>query len=598
MTSLLSRHRAIQWYALLMLISGDSISQPQAVDQCAAERQIFQISQGGRKYWIKQDGTALPEALRIEVIGRFRNGMATFSSGKKVGILDAEGRILVPAEYDKLDLIADRPVAVFAQGDRYGILEPRTGKILVPAQYASLDRDGMRTGDLTAFSVDGRTHGYLDSKIWKVVIPPRFDGAEAFNQYGFAVAMQGGKKGLIGRDGTWIVKPEYTEVRFLDNRRAVRVRTDAGYGIANLRGVLAVAPDFKDIDEASGIRFSGGKFAIYRMPWAEIEQARAPISLTKHVLVDALDLEPQRGQIVRGGKHGLISPDATGVLAPNYARPIGVRSGNGIRAFQIDGKWAIADDAYQLVTAAQYEEAEPFATGLMRVKIAERWGIINGDGKFVQWARFDAISRVEDGLASYWEKGSIGVLSADGTLLSSNEFDAVLPASEGMMAVLKNGKWGYIGANRRRIATTFAWAEPFSEGMAAVNSGGRWGYVGLDGGMKVPPSFVEVTKFEDGLARVRDQSGLLGIINKQGQFVLAAGYREIRHFGADRAAFQRVDWNWGFIDRSFRSVGAVFDGEPRQLSARRRSGDGYLEGPMAGSIRRYTCSGLPVSIPE
>jgi hypothetical protein len=104
------------------------------------------------------------------------------------------------------------------------------------------------------------------------------------------------------------------------------------------------------------------------------------------------------------------------------------------------------------------------------------------------------------------------------------------------------------------IATTTLWAQdkqatpvrlfPFHEG----GKEGRWGFIDANGKVVIEPRFRRAYDFEDGLAWVQTDKGVV-YINAEGKAVFAPpDHARMRQFSEGLAAFELKD-KWGFLNR-------------------------------------------------
>jgi hypothetical protein len=99
-----------------------------------------------------------------------------------------------------------------------------------------------------AFIDDGRV-GYC-TPLGEVVIPPRFDAGQAF-QEGIAVVQLGGKYGYVDQFGEWVVKPEL-EFAYGFWHGVGAAKRDGKYGIVNHAGEWIKEPSFAYVAAVGG----------------------------------------------------------------------------------------------------------------------------------------------------------------------------------------------------------------------------------------------------------------------------------------------------------------------------------------------------------
>lgn len=151
----------------------------------------------------------------------------------------------------------------------------------------------------------------------------------------------------------------------------------------------------------------------------------------------------------------------------------------GVAAVKSGGKWALIDDAFDLVTEYVYEDVKRnesgFCSNQKRIfaKGKEGYGMWDEEGKRVGEAWFEDARPFEtDELAAVKKDGKWGFVNTSGALVIDCQYEDARSFTQGVAAVKKDGAWGYIDAsNATVIAPTFEDAYPFCEsGMAPVKN--------------------------------------------------------------------------------------------------------------------------------
>lgn len=165
------------------------------------------------------------------LISSYEDGRALFSvtNGKKTdlyGYLDRSGNEVISATYlSATDFQNGRAVVQLKEG-KFGLINPN-GDLLERYPYPYVGHYGE---GLLAFQKDKNgLYGYINEK-GKVVIPPKFEGAQAFVD---GIAIVNDIKdylyfyGVINKKGEVLLKPEYNDMSWLgENRLAVGVALD------------------------------------------------------------------------------------------------------------------------------------------------------------------------------------------------------------------------------------------------------------------------------------------------------------------------------------------------------------------------------------
>ena len=114
----------------------------------------------------------------------------------------------------------------------------------------------------------------------------------------------------------------------------------------------------------------------------------------------------------------------------------------------------------------------------------------------------------------------------------------------------KENKRGYLNTKTGKIALPAQWdhAWVFSEGVGAVVKNNRLGFIDHAGNWAIKPQFGYVIEgfepvFKQGICTMKDTTGLFGIIDKQGQWVLAPEYTSIERVDC---AYRRLTKDYTF----------------------------------------------------
>ena len=99
----------------------------------------------------------------------------------------------------------------------------------------------------------------------------------------------------------------------------------------------------------------------------------------------------------------------------------------------------------------------------------------------------------------------------------------------------KEGKRGFYNLNTNKVLVpaTYTHAWFFSDGLAAVEKDGKIGFVNMKGALVIPHKYIHRTNdrpdivFENGLCVMANGNGQLGVIDRQGEWVVKPQYEKI-----------------------------------------------------------------------
>ena len=174
----------------------------------------------------------------------FRKGMARAyhkgADGWRMGLIDAGGRWLVPAQFSDIRHF-DEGVAQVRVGEYWGLIN-RDGEFILKPRYTRMlpFSQGLAAVavETTKDSYDGCKWGFIDQS-GRLRIPARFGGTESFSEGLGAVGVgEAGTQpwGYIGPDGEWRIRPQFMRAwPFLRGLAEVKLQ-DGRYRYINREG--------------------------------------------------------------------------------------------------------------------------------------------------------------------------------------------------------------------------------------------------------------------------------------------------------------------------------------------------------------------------
>lgn len=141
-----------------------------------------------------------------------RNGLAPISIEDKFGLIDKEGNVIIPFDYQKLVLTTVNAYSA-QQNDKWGFVT-KSNQILIPFDY-DLTSDFIE--NICAVKKDGKW-GFIDL-INQVVIPFLYDGCTDFKA-GLAGVEQNGKWGMIDKTNQLLIDYQYEYLTPVDQNFA------------------------------------------------------------------------------------------------------------------------------------------------------------------------------------------------------------------------------------------------------------------------------------------------------------------------------------------------------------------------------------------
>ncbi len=308
-----------------------------------------------------------------------------------------------------------------------------------------------------------------------------------------AAAKKGDKWGYIGKDGKFVVQPNYNIAYDFKNNFAVVAKgevTDDGqvneFGIIDKTGREVVPCKYAEMG-------------------AEVRDS----------IVTIAKIDQTTGSALFGFLH------VSGKLIADFKYSQVRDFSNGMGAFSNkSGKWGFVDRNGKEAIPAQFEGAFDFSEDLAYTYKSLKWGFINRQGKEVIQYQYQSHT-VGQGLFT-----------------------------NGLAKVRKSNLDGWIDRNNnKRINFIYAEARDFSERLAAVKTGAKWGFIDVSGKLVIPSTFDAAEDFHDGLAAIRT-GAKWGFIDTKGVVKIPAKYDEIKIFFSRGIAEVRAGEEYFYIDKT------------------------------------------------
>lgn len=268
-------------------------------------------------YFINVQGETLPTEVvdfkLIEVFGfgmkGFRGGFAAVKIGEKWGFLNTEGKLAIPAKYDKVTLF-DGGFTSAQRDDKFYTLDLNGNEY--PVDVPGLADLNDFSEQLASFKTDAGKVGFVNGS-GTVVIQPQFQAAGDFHG-GLAWAKDaGGLVGYINPQGDWIIKPMFEAGKNYDAVAGLaRIKTPEKWGYVNTAGDVTYINDsdlFEDFFDGVARGRKDGKFGYFneKMEW-----------LVQPQFDGARDFKNGYGSVKVGELWGVIDKTGNWIIQPRF----------------------------------------------------------------------------------------------------------------------------------------------------------------------------------------------------------------------------------------------------------------------------------------
>lgn len=186
----------------------------------------------------------------------FETKVLTYEENGKYGLVNFEGKKVTDAIYEDISSLANKPGCIQVKKDGlYGVLDSE-GKIIIDVKYNSIKGDEYSSGEdgylKTGYIVSEKTnsgiiYGYIDYN-GKVVISPKYEEITRALEYDtndvYLVFMDKGKKGVI-KNNKIVIKPRYQSINYYNNSNVFVVNKNGKYGFYEEDGKEILKPEYE-----------------------------------------------------------------------------------------------------------------------------------------------------------------------------------------------------------------------------------------------------------------------------------------------------------------------------------------------------------------
>ncbi len=218
-----------------------------------AGESVFGISRGGHAEIVDRNGRKLGSLISDpSSISEFHEGLAILLNAGRYGYIRKDGKFAIRPIFDDALPVSEGMAAVQCDG-KWGYV-CRSGKWAIHAQFdeARSFHKGiavvMRNRQYPKWSLIDRWGRQIGTEC--------FDSVGRF-QEGYAVASNRQRYGLIDLRGNWVIKPQYTKLKFIGPDKLKAARGAGEVGIIDCRGNAQVPLKYWDVSERTscGLRW-------------------------------------------------------------------------------------------------------------------------------------------------------------------------------------------------------------------------------------------------------------------------------------------------------------------------------------------------------
>ena len=338
----------------------------------------------------------------------------TIRAGDLFGLIDAQGKQLLPAEFVEITL--GDPLILVRKGQRTAYFDASvdaSGRMVIEPQDKLTRPFANGLTPAPGNDAQGRLRwGYVDVQ-QRPVIAPAFDHVEPFADglavVGLADAWGALKFGVIDRSGKRVIEATHDKLLAPSGglvRSESRERTHRVFD-AQGRDITPQGIDFVGITSEGLVRVWAGRKQGFMTTTGEL---RVPPRFEQ-----ASDFHEGRARVWVAGKTGYIDAKGDMLIAPQYETAEDFS--DGLALVRLDGRSLFIGPNGQTLLQPDVERAWPFTQGLAAVRVAGKHGYINKQGRTVIEPQYSFARPFHQGLAYVGQGRMSGYIRPDGSFV-------------------------------------------------------------------------------------------------------------------------------------------------------------------------------------
>ena len=355
---------------------------------CHSAQSLFPIKKDKKWGLINADGRIVKEPV-YDAIGEFKEfGFAIMQRNGRVGMLDGEGREVVPPQYDDVKTLASTLVSVMENGE-WKVLNMEGKTVLQP--------------------------GYERVEILKNDAPEK----RSYLAYRMAE-----KWGIVNSDGTTIAAPQYDEIAVLQNVPKeinglyFQTKKEELLGLLLPSGIELLKPSVDEIWVYNENLF----FIKKDLKWGAIDGAGTKL------------LEPKYNHFSRVSDKfiKLVADKAQSLFSLVYNKLVTNETFEAFYPFSDDyvlckksRLLGLVDHCGQLVLSTKYNEIQAYDGDVFRVNLDGNWGIVTLDDLVLIPFGYDYIAPMKNGLCVVIKDRKLGIANHRGEVLVGTDYDRI-----------------------------------------------------------------------------------------------------------------------------------------------------------------------------
>ena len=415
---------------------------------------------GGNGKWGFKDnkGKVLMQPKYDFPPGTFSEGIVIVKNSglNGTGFMDASGREIVAPQYttaypftNGVALACKGGRDIYGTGGKWGVID-KNGKVVIPFIYDRIS--GNFEGDSYAIAQIAQQSFTLD-KTGKKISYPEFDNVPGnFYRTAYSPASKGDKWGLIDKSGKVVIPLEHEAVQW-EGEGLVPVKKDGKWGYMDLKGKWIIAAVYEyapRFEKGFAVPKLNGKYGCIN------KQGKVTIPFDYDFAYPTLTKTPLVKLQKKGENYtsiiGMGNPLTGKILAPVKYETI-YDFYDGMAQIKLNGKYGFIDSTGKEIVPPIYTYTPIyFSEGLAYVQQDKKYGFVDRTGKIIVPPTYDFAANFQEGLASVKQNGLAGFIDKKGTVVIPLRYQTAGDFQGGVAMVIDaSGRTYHIDKNGNEV---------------------------------------------------------------------------------------------------------------------------------------------------
>ncbi|MDW7690969.1 WG repeat-containing protein [Flammeovirgaceae bacterium SG7u.111] len=461
---------------------------------------------------------------------RFYQDFCGYKSGELWGFMDKKGNILLDPTFSSINYFKDNLAIAGKEQEgklKFGLIDTE-GKIILPIQFDVVDLDTKSGLVSVNNSLGSRINIGLYTSAGKELVPCEFAEIETLPSGLYKVKNQEGFFGLYSKEKGKLQDAVFQEIAAFEEGKAV-VKYNYRNGLIDTEGKVLL--DFKH----KKITKNEGHYTATPFPLFQLSNASGEIKTDFYydsVACKGYDTY----QFFIETKFGLTNAENS-IRFFNTYDSLGEFT-NGAAVVRKENKEGLIDSLGQELIPLSYKAIQFESSGLIRcISFANKHDLFDFEGKNLTEGKFDAISPFSEGLYCMDNYGAMRFYDQNLQPVFKEAYQNISPFVNGFSAVKKDGYYGIINRNEETVIS------PYIDSLIVINElyfvfydNEEWGTISTRGvELAHLSTSVSFERMKDGCLKLKEGKKY-GMLNRYGSQILPIAYDSISSISEDRMA--------------------------------------------------------------